>query len=289
MEGKMFPVLVKIGPFTLHTYGFLLAVGVLAAILLTLKLSKKRNIDQRVMADFLFYTILIGLVGAKVFLLVTEFKYYSEGPGKLTDLITSAGTFYGGLIFGALFAAWFIRKHKLGFRILGDMIGPSIALAHFFGRMGCFFAGCCWGREAEGCAIAVTFTDEHTTTGVPLNVPMYPTQLIEAILNLLNFIILMILYQKKKFHGQVFAFYVFNYSIIRFIVEFFRGDDDRGYIFGGMDLPFTSFSAPQLISVIGVITAIVLYRAFKKKSETTVTPVEPGPQKGKKNTKNTKQ
>ncbi|MCX6581913.1 MAG: prolipoprotein diacylglyceryl transferase [Candidatus Aminicenantes bacterium] len=278
----MFPVLIKIGPLTLHTYGFLLAVGVLAAILLILKLSKQQNIDQRVMADFMFYTILIGLLGAKIFLFVTEFKFYSQNPGEIKNLITSAGTFYGGLIFGALFAAWFLRKHKLNFRVLGDMVGPSLALAHFFGRMGCFFAGCCWGREAQGCSIAVEFTDKHTTTGVPLNVPMYPTQLMEAILNLLNFIILMILYQKKKFHGQVFALYIFNYSIIRFIVEFFRGDDDRGYIFGGMDHPFTSFSAPQLISVIGVITAIVLYKIFKKKGET---PVEPEPQKRKKEAK----
>lgn len=265
MEGKMFPILIKIGPFTLHTYGFLLAVGVLAAILLTLKLARKQNIDQRVLADFLFYTILVGLLGAKIFLLVTEFKFYSQNPDQIKNLITSAGTFYGGLIFGALFAAWFLRKHKLDYRVLADMIAPSIALAHFFGRLGCFFAGCCWGREAEGCAIAVKYTDTRATTGVPLNIPMYPTQLMESILNLLNFIILIILYHRKKFHGQIFAIYIFNYSLIRFFVEFFRGDDDRGYIFGGIDHPFSSFSVPQLISVIGIITAIVLYRVFKKK------------------------
>jgi phosphatidylglycerol:prolipoprotein diacylglycerol transferase len=264
----MHPILVKIGPITIHTYGFLLAVGVLSAIGLCLVLAKKQGLDTKVLADFIFYTILVGLVGAKLFLLVTEFKYYSSHPGQIKDLITSAGTFYGGLICGGLFAAWYIRKHKMNFMVLGDIMGPAIALAHFFGRMGCFMAGCCWGREAHHCAVAVEFTSKETSTGVPLGTPLYPTQLVESILNLINFIILMILYRGKKFSGQVFSIYIFNYSIIRFFVEFFRGDDDRGYVFGGMDHPFTSLSVPQLISIIGIITAIILYRVFKKKGKT---------------------
>jgi phosphatidylglycerol:prolipoprotein diacylglycerol transferase len=263
----MHPILVKIGPVTIHTYGFLLAVGVLSAIGLCLALAKKQGLDTKVLADFIFYTILVGLLGAKLFLLVTEFGYYSSHPSQIKSLITSAGTFYGGLICGGLFAAWYIRKHKMNFMVLGDIIGPAIALAHFFGRMGCFMAGCCWGREAHNCAVAVEFTSKDTSTGVPLGMPLYPTQLVESILNLLNFIILMILYKRKKFNGQVFSIYIFNYSIIRFLVEFFRGDDDRGYVFGGMDHPFTSLSVPQLISIIGIITAIILYRIFKKKQK----------------------
>ena len=154
----------------------------------------------------------------------------------------------------------------MNFRVLGDIIGPSIALAHFFGRMGCFFAGCCWGREAQGSPIAVVFTSPDTTTGVP-HYPLYPTQLMEAGLNLINFLVLIISYKKKKFPGQVFALYIFNYSLIRFFVEFFRGDADRGYIFGGMETPFTSLSVPQLISIIGMIAAVVLYRIFKKAAD----------------------
>lgn len=265
MEGKMHPILVKIGPVTIHTYGFLLALGVLAAIWLNLRLAKKQGLDTKVMADFLFYTILVGLVGAKLFLLVTEFSYYSQNPGQIKNLITSAGTFYGGLIFGALFAAWYMKKHKMNFRVLGDIMAPSVALAHFFGRMGCFMAGCCWGRDAHGCPVAVEFTDKSATTGVELHTPLYPTQLTESILNLLNFIFLMIFYKRKKFNGQIFVLYIFNYSVIRFCVEFFRGDDDRGYVFGGMETPFSSLSVPQLISIIGMITAIILYRVFKKR------------------------
>ncbi|MCP5101839.1 MAG: prolipoprotein diacylglyceryl transferase, partial [bacterium] len=208
----MYPVLIKIGPVTIHTYGFLLAVGVLSAILLCLHLAKKQDIDRKRLADFMFYTILVGLLGAKLFLLVTEFEYYSQNTGQLKYLITSAGTFYGGLIFGALFAAWYLRKYKMNFPVLVDIIAPSVALAHFFGRMGCFMAGCCWGRDAHGCSIAVTFPDAGATTGVEHGVPLYPTQLAESILNLLNFIVLMLLYKKRKFDGQIFSIYIFNYS-----------------------------------------------------------------------------
>ncbi len=267
----MLPVLVKLGPITIHTYGFLFATGVLMAILLTLHLSKKRGLDTKVIADFVFITILIGLLGAKIFLFVTEIRHYVKYPGEIKYLLTSGGTFYGGLIFGALFAVWYIRKHKLNYRILGDIAGPAIALAHFFGRLGCFAAGCCHGRPAPDFFLGVTYSSAyaHQHTGVPLNISLYPTQLVEAILNLLNFIILITLYKfkKKRFDGQIFIIYVLNYSIIRFFVEFFRGDHDRGYIFGGMDHPFSSLSAPQLISIIGIFVSIILYKTFKRKGE----------------------
>lgn len=262
----MHPILIKIGPITIHTYGFLLAVGVLCAIILVQILAKKEQVNRDIFTNLVFYTFIIALVGAKLFLFVTEIEFYLKDPAQIKYLITSAGTFYGGLIFGALFAAWYIRRHKLNFRQLVDIMSPAVALGHFFGRLGCFFAGCCWGRPAEGCSIAVKFTDSHATTGVPLHQSLYPTQLIESVLNLLNFVALMILFKKRKFTGQVFAVYIFNYALIRFFVEYFRGDPDRGYLFGGFKEPFTSLSVPQLISLIGIAAAIIMYRLFKKKA-----------------------
>lgn len=263
----MHPILVKIGPIIIHTYGMMLAIGVLCAIGLSTGLAKKEKLDTKIVFDFIFYTLLLGLMGAKLFMFVSDFGYYTHSFDNFKSLLFSGGTFYGGLIVGVLFAVWFLRKHKMNFRVLGDIIGPSIALAHFFGRLGCFFAGCCWGREALGCPIAVVFTNPDTTTGVPHHLPLYPTQLMEAGLNLVNFLVLFIAYKKKKFHGQIFVLYIFNYSLIRFFVEFFRGDTDRGYIFGGMETPFTSLSVPQLISIIGIIAAVVLYRIFKKAAD----------------------
>lgn len=261
----MYPILIKLGPVTIHTYGFLLAVGILVGLAVVMSQARKAGLDTRVIGDFIFYAILVGLVGARLWLFVTEIGDYLSSWSQLSSLITSGGSFYGGLIFGTLFVIWYARKYHLDIPLLGDIVMPSVALAHFFGRLGCFAAGCCWGRHAEGCSIAVKFTDTETTTGVPLGVYLYPTQLMEAILNLLNFVILFIVYKKKKFKGQVFALYIFNYSLIRFFVEYFRGDGDRKYPIGDMNTPFTSISVPQLVSLIGIVLAIILWMIFKQK------------------------
>jgi phosphatidylglycerol---prolipoprotein diacylglyceryl transferase len=265
----MHPILIKLGPLTLASYGFLFALGTLLAILLALSKAKKENIDLKIFVDFVFYLMLISLLGAKLWLLVSNLDYYLKYPAEIKYLLTSGGAFYGGLIFGAVFAVWFIRRHALSYRQIADIAGPSLALGHFFGRLGCFAAGCCWGRAAGHFPLAVTFSNlkSNSLTGVPLYTPLYPTQLFEAILNLCNFLILMILYKKRKFKGQVFALYILNYSLIRFTVEYFRGDPDRGYVFGGMENPLASLSVPQLICIIAFITALVLLRGFKKKGE----------------------
>ena len=263
----MFPVLFKIGPLTIHTYGFLFAVGVLAAILLSLRLAKKQGVDSKIMVDLLFYIIIIALLGAKIFLFFTEMKFYLDNPGQIKTLITSGGTFYGGLIFAILFALWYVKRKKLNGKIIADIIAPSLALGHFFGRLGCFSAGCCYGRPAGDSFTGVIFSNQyaHNHTGVPLGSPIYPTQLMESLLNLLNFFILLLVYKKKRFDGLVFILYIFNYSVIRFILEYFRGDPDRGYVFGSLNHPFSSLSIPQLISIIGIAVSLFLYRYFRKK------------------------
>lgn len=265
----MHPILIRLGPLTIASYGFLFAFGVLLGVLLCFRLAKKEGLDLALFTDFVFWVMLLSLLGSKLWLLVTNLGYYLKYPGELKYLLTSGGAFYGGLIFGAVFAAWFIRRHQLSFRQLGDIVAPALGLGHFFGRLGCFAAGCCWGREATHCAVAVTFTDlkANAITGVPLYLPLYPVQIFEALLNLANFLVLLAWYKKRKFKGQVIAMYMLNYSVIRFAVEYFRGDPDRGYVIGGMDHPWTSLSLPQLVSIIGVITALLLLRGFKKKGE----------------------
>jgi phosphatidylglycerol:prolipoprotein diacylglycerol transferase len=265
----MHPILIQAGPLTIASYGFLFALGVLLGVLLCLRLAKKEGLDLTVFADFIFFVMLLSLLGAKLWLLVSNLGYYLKYPGEIKYLLTSGGSFYGGLIFGAVFAVWFIRRHRLSYRQLGDIAAPALALGHFFGRLGCFAAGCCWGREAVHFPFAVTFSDlkAQALTGVPLYIPLYPTQLMEAALNLGNFLFLMHVYNKRKFSGQAIATYMLSYSLIRFVVEYFRGDPDRGYVIGSMERPWTSLSVPQLVSVIGVVIALLLWRGFKKKGE----------------------
>lgn len=265
----MYPILIRIGPLAIPSYGFMFALGIVAGLLVMLHLAKKENLERNQLIDFVFYTLLLGLLGAKFLLLLTNLGHYLSHPAELKYLLVSGGTFYGGLIFGGLFAFWFIRKHGLDFPSLADCMAPGIALAHFFGRVGCFLAGCCHGRPADIFPLAVTFTSTEAwhNTGCPLYTPLYPTQLFEAVFNLLNFLFLFQFFKRRAYKGQVFALYILNYSIIRFLLEYLRGDSDRGYIFGGLDNPLLSISTSQLISLVGILLAFFLFRLFKK-SET---------------------
>lgn len=265
----MLPILIKIGPITIRTYGFMFAMGVLLGLLVALKLAKREGIERNQYTDYIFYMMIASLLGAKLLLLVTNLGYYLRYPGELKYLAVSGGTYYGGLLAALIFSAWYIPRKKLPFRRYADVTAPGVALGHFLGRLGCFAAGCCWGRHAPGFPGAVKFCSEkaHSLTGVPLNVPLYPTQIVESVLNLFNFVFLFWLFKRRKFTGQIIVFYLLNYSLIRFIVEYFRGDPDRGYIFGNLNEPFISLSVPQLISIGGIILAVVLHFAFKRQGE----------------------
>jgi phosphatidylglycerol:prolipoprotein diacylglycerol transferase len=256
----MHPILIQIGPVTIPTYGFLFAIGAVLGILVDLRLARREGIDMKVYGDFIFYILLLSLLGAKIFLFLTNAGYYLRFPSELKYLLTSGGTFYGGLIAGVLFAVWFIRRHKLNFRRLGDVSVPGLALGHFFGRLGCFGAGCCYGREADRFPLSVIFSSEkaHSLTGVPLGVPLFPTQAMEALLNL---------FRKRRYAGQVFALYILNYSLIRFFIEYFRGDEDRGFVWNTPGSVWLSLSIPQLISICGIVLALVLFRVYKSKGE----------------------
>ena len=263
----MHPILIQIGPITIPTYGFLFAVGVLLGILVNFRLARREGIDLKIYGDLIFYALLLSLLGAKIFLFLTNAGYYLRFPSELKYLLTSGGTFYGGLIAGGLFAVWFIRRHKLNFRRLGDVSVPGLALGHFFGRLGCFGAGCCWGREAIRFPLAVIFSSDkaHSLTGVPLHIPLFPTQAMEALLNLFNFLVLLLVFRKRRYIGQVFALYILNYSLIRFFIEYFRGDEDRGFLWNTPGSVWLSLSIPQLFSIGGIVLALVLFHMYKKK------------------------
>lgn len=255
----MFPILIKFNSFTIYTYGFFVATGFLIALILLEWNLKKNNLPVKEISNLVFYLFIVAFLGSKILMILSEFKYYISYPREILGTIRAGGHFFGALLFGIPFAFLYLKKKKIPFLPVADVFAPSIALAHSFGRLGCFSAGCCYGKEFN-CPISVTFTNPiaHQHTGVPLGVPLFPTQLAEAIFNFLNFIFLFLLLKKK---GKVFSFYIFNYSVWRFLIEFFRGDPDRGII---LQKPFT-FSVPQLISTIGVIFAIFLFVKIKKR------------------------
>jgi len=260
----MLPVLLKLGPLTIHTYGFMLALGVGMGLWFLYVQSKKQGLQAPQMLDMAFYTILISLVGAKLILFIGNFSYYTHYPGELFSLARSGGVFQGGLAFGLFFALWYFRKHKIPTWKAADIVGPALALGHGFGRIGCFSAGCCYGSE---CSLpwSVTFKNEYSSnlTGIPLHTPLHPTQLYEAGLNFLNFLILFLILRKKRFDGQVFSFYIINYSLIRYCVEFFRGDHpDKAYLIRRVS-PYLSLSYPQFFCILGLVGGIILFLVLR--------------------------
>ena len=262
----MFPILVKIGPLTIHTYGFMMAVGVAAGLWFIYVQAKKAGMEADRVMDAAFYTIIVSLLGAKLLLFASNISYYVSYPKELFSLARSGGVFQGGLTFGVIFALWYFRKKKIPTWATGDIVAPALALGHGFGRVGCFSAGCCYGSE---CSLpwAAVFNNDYAAdlTGVHLHTPLHPVQLYEAVLNFLNFGVLFFILKKKTFDGQVFAFYIVNYSVIRFVTEYFRGDhSDNIYFIRGASA-FTSLSLPQLFCLLGLVAGIVLAVVLKRR------------------------
>ncbi|MEJ5166176.1 MAG: prolipoprotein diacylglyceryl transferase [Thermoanaerobaculia bacterium] len=256
----MYPKLISFDGFFIPTYGFFLFTGVVLALLLGKKLAKMEGLDGEKVVDMAISILIFSFLGSKILLLFTDFSYLSSWEG-IWALLRSGGVFYGGLVFGFLVALFYIKKYKFPLGPLADIYGICIPFAHFFGRLGCFFAGCCWGKS---CSLpwAVTFKNTFTgeNMGTPLNQPLHPTQLYEAFFLLFLFFILRLyFYRRRIFKGQVFLLYVLFYAIFRFFIEFLR-DDPRGYVF---DLISTS----QFFSIIAFIFSIFLYARNYKKSK----------------------
>ena len=229
----MYPRLFELGPITVYTYGVLLAAAYLFGLQLAMRRAKARGLDHNRVLDLGIFTIISALIGAKLLLLVTDWRTFRADPKELLTLARSGGVFYGGLILAVAVALWFIRRNGLPLWTTCDVFAPGIALGHVIGRFGCLFAGCCYGKQLpEPHWWTVTFKDPFAlqNVGTPLGVALYPTQLFEAGA---EFIILLVLLgterRGKPFAGRTFWLYMLLYAVSRFIIEFFRGDE-RGNV-----------------------------------------------------------
>ena len=161
----MYPRLLELGPVTLYTYGILLAAAYLAGLKLAMVRASQRQLDQTRVLDLGIYIIISALVGAKLLLLLTDVQSYIDNPRELLTLARSGGVFYGGLILAVVVALWYIRRVGLPLWTTCDVFAPGIALGHIIGRLGCFFAGCCYGKPTD-VAWAITFTDPFAAANV---------------------------------------------------------------------------------------------------------------------------
>ena len=252
----MYPELFRIGSFPVHAYGVFLALAFLSAILLTVRLGARDGLPKEKIYDLCLWMLLASLIGSKILMLFTEPEYRGN-PWQLIslDFLRSGGVFYGGLIGAVVSGYLLMRRYKLPWWKTADACAPGIALGNFFGRQGCFAAGCCWGKPTT-LPWGVRFSElGHEITGVPIDAHLHPTQLYESLSMLLVFFLLLWLHKRRRFEGQAILVYAVLYSLIRFLIEFVR-DDPRGDILGLTTL--TGLSTSQIISIIVGASALVL-------------------------------
>jgi phosphatidylglycerol---prolipoprotein diacylglyceryl transferase len=242
----VYPQLFHIGRFFLPTYGFLVATGVLLGLWISVRNSARQGIDPDKAWNFGILVVLAGIVGSKVLYVIYEWNHSYVTWRDIFSLNTlqSGGVFSGGLIGALLAAAWYIRKEHLPALATCDAFAPGLAIGHAIGRLGCFAAGCCYGKPTHAWW-GVTFRNPvaNQLVGTPLNEALEPTQLFEFAVELANFFLLMWMLKRKKFDGQVFGAYLVLYGVARFFIEFLRGDPGRGSVFGGV------ISGTQLIAI----------------------------------------
>ncbi len=260
--------------YAIHTYGVAIAAAFLVAIFVGVRTAARTGEDPDKVRDLCFWLLVSSLVGARLLFTVTNLPDYVrlcrvEGDCTRALRVWEGGlVFYGGF-FGALACAvWYTRRFGMRFWRTADILTPSVALGHFFGRLGCFAAGCCWGAEAHGHALAwaarfpsesLAFQDyaarRLVAAGAELTPPLHPVQLYEAAGELLLFFALSLLGRRKRWDGQVLVAYLIGYSLLRFVVELYRGDAVRKFVVAGLS---TSQAIAVAAAVLGA--ALMLWR-----------------------------
>lgn len=288
----MFPVIIpKIGFLpALHTYGLMIALGFYVGMQLGARearrvdLSPEKNFDKFIL-DLVFWILIVSLAGSRLLYIIVNWEAdYSKNPIKIFEFWKGGLVFYGGFISAVLFSAWYSRRHGRDFFQVSDILIPSVALGHCFGRLGCLAAGCCWGRVVDSAhPLGIQFPKGALIHGSqsahgliahsdPYTLHVHPVQLYESFGELGIFFILILSRSRKRFHGQLLLTYLFLYPMLRTTLEFFRGDAERGVtnVFG------LSMSTGQIVSIIVAVGAISLLIYLRRRMpglrEATPTP-----------------
>ena len=253
----MHPVLFTIGDFPVGTYGIMIVIGIFSGIALATWMARRRGLRPEFFQDLALVMLVSGFLGARILYILVNLDQFAARPLRL--IFSREGfVFQGGFIAAAAAGLWFGRRHRVPLWEGTDIALPAVALAHGFGRIGCFLAGCCYGLvctpDAPLASFGVQYPVRLGTDGQPTEVfnnvywdplghgviaagqtplPILPVQLLESAGNFLICLALVLLWRRRRFAGQVAALYLMLYSALRFGVEFLRGDESRGLLFGG--------------------------------------------------------
>ena len=236
-------------------YGIFFFLGIIIAGTVSIIPMKKRKIPCMDWVSAAAFAMIGAIIGSKLLFIIVSIKQIIELNLSIYAVIKGGFVFYGGLIGGIIGILIYTKKYKLPTIDYFDVAAVVVPLGHAFGRVGCFFGGCCYGMPYSG-KFAVVYTQTDGMT--PLNQPLFPIQLLEAILLLLTFFCLFIVFIKKpNKRGMPTFLYTIVYSLMRFSLEFLRGDKERG-IMGFL-------STSQIISISILIASITIFIFIKKK------------------------
>ena len=253
----MFPLLLKLGPISIHSYGLMIALGFFAAVSTVRRLSSRNGLDPQQMADFAFWFLVVGFIGGRMLFVITRWEDYSNDLLGIFRIWEGGLVFFGGPLAGIPFAIWILRKNRISFWKALDIFMPAVAVAHALGRVGCLAAGCCYGKPTDlpwGIRLSSDLVDVSHR-----GIPLHPVQLYESTALLILYFGLLWIFSRRKFDGQVGLTYLLVYPILRSILETFRGDSIRGFLV--QDLLSTSQFISAVIFVVAMITLLLRVRS----------------------------
>jgi len=266
----MNPELFRIGPFTVHSYGVMLALSFILGIFIAVKRAEKKGIKGDEIMNLGFIIILASIIGARLFYLffhLEEFKgrmIYAFWPVQENGTIGLGGLILlGGFIFAFISATFYLIYKKLNFWKIADTIAPSIALGIFLTRIGCYLNGCCFGKACN-LAWGVQFPFNSPAGSVMGNVHIHPTQLYSSFYGLAIFLILLWFDRKSYFDGLLIGIFLILYGISRFMVDFFRYYEDQMFLIDG--LQFNQIVSLLLI-IAGIVMIVLKGNIFKKQAK----------------------
>ena len=239
-------------------YSLCILTGVIVAYILIYKEAKRHNINQRYIDDIIFYGLICGILGARIYYVLFNLDYYLDNINEIIKIWHGGLAIHGGILFGALFVYLYSRRNKINFIELTDIILPGVIIAQAIGRWGNFF-----NREAYGMMVSKELLEKllipkFIINGMNINGNYYlPTFYIESILCLIGFIIILLIRKYKNKTGYITSFYLIWYGIIRLIIEYFRTDS----------LMIGPFKMAMIVSIIFIILGIILFIKSKKEKE----------------------